>query len=150
MDIVTEVQEQIALVAQPLADRLVAVERMISDRERELNELRKLRTQLRGTIKGIDPSLISNGDKPKARKNSNDWMPKAASVEKMREFLIARTEELNEGVGFHAAGLLDRYPKDLPIAYSSIHKVLGVLHDQGLVRLDSTGTGGAKYYKVVT
>jgi hypothetical protein len=149
MDIVSQVHEQIQAVARPLYDRLLALDQEIGTREVELAQLRKLRTQLRGAIKNIEPSLLPEEEKPKKRKDTNAWTPKPEKVAAMQEFLVARIAELNSNGGFHAAGLQANYPKELPIAYSSIHKVLTALHEQGAIRLHGTGSGGAKFYKVI-
>lgn len=145
-DFVTEVEEQIQAVARPLYERLLDLDREIGTREIELGRLKTARTQLRNVVKGIAPELLPEQEKPKKR-DTNDWKPKAESVSAMQEFLLTHYDELN-GDGFHAAGLTAQYPKELPVAYSSIHKVLAALHEQGVIRLDRTGTGGAKFYKL--
>ena len=145
--IVTEVQEQIQEIARPLHARLLAVLDEIQLREQELEELRQVRAQLLKVIKGIAPELLPEPEKPKKR-NTNDWTPKADKVQAFHEFLLANRSYLN-GNGFHAAGLTAQFKHELPIAYSSVHKALNALHDQGVIRLDSTGTGGAKFYKLV-
>jgi hypothetical protein len=149
MDTITQVHEEIAGAARPLVTLLAQVESEIAKQEAALTELRKVRTQLRNTIKSLDPSLLPEEEKPRRKRDSNAWTPKPEKVAAMQEFLLARHSELNANGGFHAAGLQARYPKELPIAYSSIHKVLTALHEQGAIRLHGTGSGGAKFYKVI-
>ena len=143
----SEVQAQIQAVARPLYERLLLLDEEVELRETELAEMKKARTQLRNVVKGIAPELLPEPEKPKKR-NTNDWTPKADKVQAFHEFLLAHRDELN-GNGFHAAGLTAQFKHELPIAYSSVHKALNALHDQGVIRLDSTGTGGAKFYKLV-
>jgi hypothetical protein len=142
----TRVQEQIMGIVRPLADELRSVESEIVVWETELAELKKARTQLRGVIKGIAPEMLP--DEPEKPKKKKEWQPKAESALALLDFLHAHRDELN-GDGFHAAGLTAQYPDQLPIAYSTVHKVLAQLHEQGTIRLDRTGTGGAKFYKLV-
>ena len=115
----SEVQAQIQAVARPLYERLLLLDEEVEQRETELAELKKARTQLRNVVKGIAPELLPEQEKPK--KKSSDWQPKADRVAAMHEFLLDHREELN-GDGFHAAGLTAQYPKELPIAYSTVHR----------------------------
>ena len=144
--IIEQVHEEIAGTARPLATLLEQVESEIAKQESVLADLKHARTQLRAVVKNLDLSLLPEEEKPKKKK---DWQPKADRAAALHEFLLAHRDKVNGNGGFHAAGLTAMFPKELPVAYSTVHKVLAMLHEQGAIRLDSTGTGGAKFYKLV-
>ena len=149
-------QQEIAEITQPLVTHYKEVGEEIGRREKELADLRAARNQLAKTIRSIDPELIEpyfkNGKKNGGGKSKSSD-PSAERVAACLVWLQEHKEEVNANGGFHATGLEARYgekgDKTFPILYQSgISKVLRRLHNQGALRLDHLGTGGAKYFKV--
>lgn len=145
MSVLELVERQIAEVVQPLRDQRAQLDVEIERAEAALADLRQARRQLQAVLKTIDPEA----PKPKSKTRSN--MPSAAKLADLTIWLQEHSKELNSGEGFYASGLDRDYNGSLPIkGNSSISTALGWLHEQGVIRLVRTGTGGSKFYEVVT
>lgn len=127
-------------ITQPLMQQLREVELEIEVREEELKELRAARTRMVTIARQIDPTLA-----PKKEPSKPALSISQEKVEAMWEWL---TQNVN-GDEFHTSGLLRREDFDL-MSSSQASKALVVLHEQGRIRLVRSGSGGAKYFKVVT
>jgi hypothetical protein len=153
VDHIARLQQEMAAITKPLSDHYAELERTIAGMETELNALRKARTQLRQTLRAIDPELVpTNGKKklPAAKKHSG------ATLKLTMEWLSARRDEIDAMGGIHASGIVNGHGEllrpdwDVPItSQASVSAALRQLHDQGFLRLDHLGNGGARYFKVV-
>jgi len=141
---------EIAEIAQPLVDHYNEIDRDIRKLQAEIVELRKSREQLRKTIRSINPELIGEAKPgPRDRTKPHVWGISKERIASLGAWLQEHRGELNADGGFHSAGLERTYNGQLPIPQYGLNKALGALHEQGLIRLDHTGNGGSKYYKVV-
>lgn len=159
--LVEQLQLEIHEIAAPLVARYEQVKRDIDQRAAELDDLRKARTQLGKVIRNIDPTLIeppnykSNGKKKKGGPGGG---VSAERIERFANWLRENASAINAQGGVHASGIIDgngivRFPGYEVEGVNSqtiISKCFQALHDQGIVRLDHMGNGGAKFYKVVT
>jgi uncharacterized protein YdcH (DUF465 family) len=167
VDYVEQFNETIAQITQPLVQQYDEINREIEAKEREFERIRKeqqqeiatmrkARTQLRGMLRSINPELaptISKNGRPKRNPGKNVAKEK---VDAFAAWLQTRAHEINEAGGIYASGIINsknevvRDDWTVDIAHQSgISKALVALHDRGVVRLDHTGNGGAKFYKVV-
>ena len=156
VDHLARMREEMVSITKPLTDHYAELEKTIAEMTVELDQLRKARAQLARTLRSIDPELVpSNGrGRPKTLGNTNPSSP--ATLKALTDWLQARRDELNANGGIHASGIINgrgeitREDWDLPIRNASkLSQALRTLHDQGVIRLDHTGSGGAKYFKVV-
>lgn len=159
-ELVTQLQEEIDAIAAPLVARYEQVKRDIETRTAELDELRRARTQLARVIRNINPSLIEpptfriNGKKKKSGPGGGIAPER---VERFANWLRQNRDAINAQGGVHASGIIDgngivRFPGYEVEGVNSqtvISKCFQILHDQGVVRLDHMGNGGAKFYKVI-
>ena len=139
------VREQIAELAVPLREQFEAVEQSVELKQAELAELRTIRAELLRTLRHIDPSF----KKPMPKKDLNGGF-KAKQVaeetlQRVEVFLRAHDEEFPEGF---AASPVSRHP-EFEWSQATASAALNVLHDEGRLRLDHKGLGGAKFYKLV-
>lgn len=137
-----ELADSMLDVLAPLRARLARIELLIVQRDRELSELRKMRTQTQRVLSAADPQT-KPGPKPKSQK-ANVRPEKIDAVEQWlrdnlngKEFSVA---SLN--LGEH--GDFDVVPE------GTLAFVVKALADQGRIRLDSIGNQGRKQYKLVS
>lgn len=146
---IERLQAELAEITQPLVSHYNELDATIKTMEHEIIDLRKARTQLRTTIRSIDPDLI-----PVAQSNGKKKLDvRALNVARERlddltAWLHERKEELNANGGFHVSGLERNYD-NLPSHSATLSAAIRVLHEEGILRLDHSGNGGAKFYKVV-
>lgn len=153
------IQQELAAITQPLVDHYEELDRDITAMQKDIIDLRKARTQLRNVLRGIDPSLVptyhSNGKKKKPDTQYNNEETLGALTTWMQE----HRDEINAEGGVHASGILDANGKNRRPDFngaeigirnqSKLSAAMRMLHEQGVLRLDHTGNGGAKFYKVV-
>jgi hypothetical protein len=127
-------------ITQPIVTQLREIELEISVREEELKELRAGRLKLVTIARQIDPELAPK----KEVKTKKDNLISDERVEMVYTWLTST----QNGDEFYASGLTRR--PDVPTSQSQIAKALAVLHDRGQIRLTRQGSGGSKYYRLVT
>jgi len=156
----SEVRRQLADLASPLREQLATIEKGIEVRQEELEGLRELRTEIRRALATVDPQYAEEQRlaRQAAHKNgSTKRSPRAASAngKPVSEELVARTEAFlrahrNEYPDGFSASQLAREHRSEVAAQSTLNWAFRALHDQGTLRLDRRGIGGAKVYKLTS
>lgn len=152
--LVEELQSEIREILAPLIERYGRIEKGIESREKELGELRSARTQLGKVIRSIDPDAIPPS-KFGPKKNGKKSGHKVVGAERTAAFGVWLQEHadevnaMNDGKGFHSAGLFRERGDEIGLPDSSMSAATRNLHEQGLLRLNAQGSGGSKFYKVV-
>jgi hypothetical protein len=136
------VREQLVALTDPLREQSIVLEREITRLEGELAELRKTRTAIRNTLQMLNPSSVP---KKTTEPSVNNIAP--ATLTKVEEWLREHRDTLNQNGGFTAKALI-RDGLDT-ISPATLGRALLVLRDRNVVRLDHTGRGNSKWYKVV-
>ena len=140
-----QVRAELVALTAPLWDHLKQIEGRIEEAEEELRDLREGRRQIAEILRKIDPDSAP-------KKNGKKKYGLGVGEERLATitlWLRERREELNAGEGFYASGLAEDETFPMRTGPESA-KALRILHDHGIVRLDHVGTGGRKFYKVVT
>jgi hypothetical protein len=142
---------QTALVGtvEPARQALEEIEQAIEVRERELGELRQLRTNAKRLVAFVDPDVVIRG-RPKTPRSHKPHTLKAGeeTVDKVEAWL---RENVTDGRTFSTPELVKEEGFDL-ISPSMLNAALHQLADRGTVRLDSVGGPGGyrrKNYKLV-
>jgi DNA-binding transcriptional ArsR family regulator len=138
-------------LADPLKTHLAALTALIEEREEELKEIRVTRAEVRRALAMIDPStVVARGGtkKGKAVTRSATHGVAADTLDAIRVWLREHVEEVNGNGGFMARALIAKYGYTLT-SRATLDNALRALREEGFVRLDHGGTGGAKFYKVV-
>lgn len=131
----------------PLREQLAVVDAEMERVQVELVKLRAMRAEVMKVLRAADPTTVAPGRAPGGGK------PKRTGRgigEERIEAIFEWLQENADGEAFHASGLARR--DDFSIArgqQSTISKALVELADRGLLRLDHTGTGGSRFYKLV-
>jgi len=154
-DHVQRLQEEMAAITKPLSDHYAELDRTCNQLEGELNALRKARSQLRKTLRAIDPELIPKNGKGKSQRDV--ITTSKTRIDALTAWFQERRGEINAAGGIHASGIIsekegltrDDWDATLPQNQASLSAGMRDLHSLGVLRLDHTGNGGAKYYKVV-
>jgi len=131
----------------PLRAQLTALDAAIEQQTAALAELRSTRSAITRTIAMLDPSSVEK----KASTNGGESPKKGVSPQmrqRIREWLEQHKDAPQIRDGFHASGL-SREPT-LNISQAQLSAGLPMLRDEGFVRLDRQGSGGAKIYKLVS
>jgi len=153
-NLVEQVQNEVREIAAPLVSRYEQIKSDIDRRETELDGLRKARTQLAKVIRGIDPDLIEPTTYAKKNGKKKGSGVEATRLAAFSQWLRDHADEvnaMNDGQGFHAGGLFRTYGRsELGLPDSTTSLAIKALHEQGFLRLNGTGNGGAKFYKVIT
>lgn len=135
------------------------VEVFVARKQAEIAELRKTKGRIRSLIRTQEPSFdLKSYKKPnghKKKKQSGTWEPdlKNARVVRVSEWLQEHAEEvnaMNDGTGFYVTNLITVYDDIPEKQQSALNKICRVLHDGGVLRLNSIGAQRQRYYKVVT
>jgi hypothetical protein len=142
-------QRTLDALIEPLRLQVAEFDRLVVAQTAELQKTRATRTQLRRALEMLDPSYVKPKKTKSAVKMNGNLQGSgfsAQSLNEVYEYLKEREDELNVGKGFTGSEL-GRRP-DAPTSQSRLNKALTLLHEQGLIRLDST-VGIAKNYKVI-
>ena len=102
-------------------------------------------------LRRVDPELAPSlyPGRTTGPKKSGASNPSEAKVEAVLEWLREHRDEVNANGGIHSSGMVARDDYDVIPTQSGTSKALAILRERKLVRLDHTGTGGSKYFKVV-
>jgi phage host-nuclease inhibitor protein Gam len=137
--------QELAEITQPLVNHLHEVEVEIEQTKKQLTELTVARRRLTAIVRGINPELAPTKSNGKAKPGISQ-----AKLNAVTEWVQEHRDELNENGGFTAADLFDAGRITHIIkARSGVNIALRVLHDTGILRLDSVGSNNAKHYKVI-
>ena len=142
MSLTEHIDARLREITRPIMVELESTDENIAAREEELKELRAVRTRLVGIARQIDPGLV-----PKKEHPSKPRTLAPVSEERVRE-VLAWLRVNTDGGEFYGAGLIADKSFTL-MSGSHLAKTLKLLHERELIRLVRTGTGGARFYKVI-
>ena len=113
---------------------------------KELDEVKKERTKLRGVLRAIEP-----GQAPKRRRGSATDNGHAVSDQRVDEILrFIQAHRDNYKDGFVAGPLArDINLSGDPVGKDTVRKAVLVLHDRGIVRAVRKTVGGGTLYQLV-
>lgn len=142
---VERLDQELAEITQPLVSHLHEVEVEIEQTKQQLAELIVARRRLTTIVRGINPELAPAKSNGKAKPGVSQ-----AKLNAVAEWMQEHRDELNKNGGFTAGALFDTGRITHIIkARSGVNIALRVLHDTGLLRLDSVGSNNSKHYKVI-
>jgi hypothetical protein len=145
----SDVDHLLKEASTPLLKALDGVEAEIEGHEMRLKELREDRQKLTTVLRRIAPEAVPAA--PKKEKKDLPDRPAAGVMSTLAEWLRNNAATVNENGGFHVTGLVQNFPPVREIGnQSTISRAMRWLHEDGVVVIDHMGTGGSKYYKVVS
>jgi DNA-binding transcriptional ArsR family regulator len=134
-------------ILNPLRDTLAQIDEAIAAHERTIEqhkvEIAALRQQRAKPARVLAAAQRPPGKKPGPKKNGG---PTGVAPEKLDQLTDWLRANLN-GEAFHASGI-DRREDFTLMSQATLSHALSVLADQGVIRLDHRGSGGAKFYKL--
>jgi hypothetical protein len=146
----TAVNEELAAIVSPLRAQLDILNADIEEKKAELDGLRETRGRVEKTIAFLDPSTPKRTAK-KARTGGRghggiggvSW--DAYNV--IEKWLREHSDEINANGGMNSREIMRA--GFTATSRATLTKALHALHEQGVIRLDHTGSGGGLFYKVV-
>ena len=158
LDHEARLEKEVAAFMSPLREHFAEVEKEIDQLQKRISNLRRTREEIRKLVRVTDSSFAvrphtKNGS-PKKKRQGHAGIADE-KIQALADWLQERATTLNKDKGFYGMALLRDYPPEesnLPFTnQSTLAKALRVLHDRGVIRLDGVGgSGGSKFYKVVT
>jgi hypothetical protein len=149
-------RQSLQATMEPVRLQLAAIEREIEQREAEIIELRKLRTEARRMVAILDPGMVIQGrPKAKEKRNRGSGYKLRAASETTEKVHVWLQENITNGEAFSAPELVREKGYDLT-SQSMLGAVLHQLADAGVIRLDSygdpenPGRAQRKNYKLVS
>jgi hypothetical protein len=142
----TELREAIGASLEPVRQRLAEVEQAIAAAERELAELRKLRTEARTLLRTIDPKSVPNQRRGKKKLSPDGYPISEEMVTRASDWLREHAHELDQPFGVPEIMARDDFAGVM--SRQTLSTAMLVLADRGVVRLDSIGGqgGGRRNY----
>jgi len=139
------IRSTLSQLIEPLRDQLDELDKEILQTQVALAELQQVRRDVVGTLSRIDPTFVTAKAEKKQPRSGTKIGPPA--IKKVRSWISVNREMLDDEA-FSSASLrrMDGFPH---MSQGTATKVLHELHAQGLLRLDHTGVGASRYYKVV-
>jgi DNA-binding transcriptional ArsR family regulator len=127
----------------PLRETLARIDAEIAEHEAAIARLKQARAKPARILAAAERTPKAPGPKPGAKKTSNAGVA-PDKLAALTDWLHANTN----GEAFHASGI-DRREDFTLMSQATLSHALSVLADQGVIRLDHRGSGGAKFYKLV-
>jgi hypothetical protein len=145
--ITAELRSELEALLGPVRERLADLDKLIEEREAELGELRQARRDAAKIVGVLDPDSVPKkvGRPPKSSLVSH---VAPDTLDRVYDWLVAHPEVSGNG-GFSAPSLIRDTDFNL-VSRATLTNVFAHLHEQGRLRLDHRGMGGAKFFKVVT
>jgi hypothetical protein len=133
-----EARTAIDSIIGPLRDQAAKLDLEIEAALATVGELREAKSEIARLLRAAQPA--QKRARPVATR-----MVATATIEALHAWL---RQHRNNGQTFTAADL-DRDPDFDLMSKASTNHALTALHEQGAIRLDARGTGGAKIYRLV-
>lgn len=163
-EVLKRADDRLRINVDPLKESYAEIDAEITALETKLSKARAVREEVRKAIRRTDPDFGDDLRKSNGRSNGKvrgsigtgqrNFSPERLGT--LTEWLRENAEWLNEGDGFMATKIAREHKvPGIASSQSTFSKMLLVLHDQGVVRLNRVGAaedtnkGRAKYYKVV-
>ena len=145
------IHSRLSELAEPLRDQLDDLVKEIAQAEESLGALRQAKRDLTYVLARIDPTYV-DAEVKRFKKSKPTSEPRrrqgqASMTPAIRDWVMEHREDLSKDGGFSAASMI-RGGFDL-VSQSTLNRALLTLHEEGLLRIDHTGFGGSRYYKVV-
>jgi hypothetical protein len=145
------IRSNLMQLIEPIRDQLDALDNEIAQAEQNLAVMRQTRRDTVRALSVIDPTFVTATEqkpKPKSPRPESRTKISSETLTSVRDWIVDHRTELNT-TSFSAAGLRRRDDWGLPFRQQPTVEALKRLHEEGLLRLDSTGVAGSRYYKVV-
>lgn len=140
------VRKDIAELAAPLKARLIDLRVTITAKQQELDELKQAAREAQRVLDILEPP------EPKERKTrdrSGRQSVHPQTLANVQAWLLDHRELIDGNGGFSVPDLLKKHGLNI-VSRATLTHAMNELHDIGFVRLDHKGTGGAKYWRLVT
>jgi ABC-type transporter Mla subunit MlaD len=141
----TSIDEELHALARPLYDRLLQVEHELETIEATARRVRDNRNKLRTALRAVDPTYAQTPATPRGNRAPTKGVA-SDTVEEITRLLRDMPSDVATG-GIMASALARR--DGWPYSQATTSAALKVLHTRGVIRLDHTGTGGGKWYRLV-
>lgn len=146
-----EVHRELANLVRPLREQVGKLDLEITAAEAELRSLRGARKEAARALGILDPDS-KPAPKPRAKakvtNRAKGLHVAPATQAAIRTWIQGHRDELNTNGGFSGTMVFERDDFTLT-GRSTLDKVLTTMHEDGLLRIDRRGQGGARYFKVV-
>jgi len=139
-----ELRAELAATVDPIRNSVAKLDVDIASLEATLAELKGLRKAAAAMIRLQDPSFESEskpGPKPPSSNGNHGVAPETLAT--IREWVVGIADEYPDGFGVRQ--LADR--PDAPKSRATLTNAFAALSDEGTLRKDRIGQGGAVIYK---
>jgi hypothetical protein len=140
---VIAVRRTLAELLGPAREELAKLDQEISERELELTELRKARTELRMIVGRLDPTAPMRGRAVKHRKASKNHGASASSAEMVLEWARRNTS----GQPFSVPEMDES--DEMILSQTVLNKAVNRLQEEGRIRLSHVSEKNRRYYLLV-
>jgi hypothetical protein len=141
MDYLRELEAELQPFTETLHSSLTRIDSQIESHTRELKALGAARKRITSLIRQLDPEV------PKKKTPAQEIGQ--ASYDAFVEWVMEHREKIDSNGGIFAEGLYSDPEFTVIADRSKIGKAMRRAHSDGILRIDSTGRGGRKNYKVV-
>jgi Rad3-related DNA helicase len=137
------VRAQLQQLSEPLKAQLKEIERQIEAVSSELEALRETKRDVEFVLKRLDPGSVEKRTYKKRERRTS-----ASRTAEVLTFIENLNGELGEDFGYTA---VFKAMKDVKMAIGKemVRKAFIELHEQGLLRMTRTTSGGGKAYALV-